>query len=137
MSESQAQANRVIPSGYICGWAAAGVEPTLFGLGPVPAVRKVLQQTSVTLDEIALIELNEAFASSTIAVMRDLELDPEKVNVNGGAIALGHPVGATGLVLAVKLLNELKRRRARYGLVMMCVGNGQGMAMLLEAVGVT
>ena len=134
MTESRAQSEGVKPSGYICGWAASGVEPTLFGIGPIPAVRKVLERTAVKLEDVALVELNEAFASSTVAVVHELELDPEKVNVNGGAIALGHPVGATGLVLVVKLLNELKRRAARFGLVTMCVGNGQGMAVLVEAV---
>jgi acetyl-CoA C-acetyltransferase len=134
MKESRAQADGVAPSGFIRGWAAAGVEPMLFGVGPVPAVGKLLERTGVGIEEIALVELNEAFASSTVAVVRELGLDPETVNVNGGAIALGHPVGATGLVLVVKILSELKRRGARYGLVTMCVGNGQGMAVLVESV---
>ncbi|MGO9148581.1 MAG: thiolase family protein [Acidimicrobiales bacterium] len=119
--------------GYVTGWASAGVEPTLFGTGPIPAVRKLLQRASLDVADIDLIELNEAFASSTVAVIRELKLDEAKVNVNGGAIALGHPVGATGLVLVLKLLHELGRRGLRRGVVTMCVGSGQGMAVLLEA----
>lgn len=119
--------------GYVTGWASAGVEPTLFGTGPIPAVRKLLQRASLDVADIDLIELNEAFASSTVAVIRELKLDEAKVNVNGGAIALGHPVGATGLVLVLKLLHELRRRGLRRGVVTMCVGSGQGMAVLLEA----
>ncbi len=119
--------------GYVTGWASAGVEPTLFGTGPIPAVRKLLQRASLDVADIDLIELNEAFASSTLAVIRELKLDEAKVNVNGGAIALGHPVGATGLVLVLKLLHELRRRGLRRGVVTMCVGSGQGMAVLLEA----
>jgi len=119
--------------GYVTGWASAGVEPTLFGTGPIPAVRKLLQRASLDVADIDLIELNEAFASSTLAVIRELKLDEAKVNVNGGAIALGHPVGATGLVLVLKLLHELGRRGLRRGVVTMCVGSGQGMAVLLEA----
>ena len=99
--------------GYVTGWASAGVEPTLFGTGPIPAVRKLLQRASLDVADIDLIELNEAFASSTLAVIRELKLDEAKVNVNGGAIALGHPVGATGLVLVLKLLHELRRRGLR------------------------
>jgi len=103
------------------------------GIGPVPAVAKLFSRTGLGFGDIDLIELNEAFASSTIAVMRDLKLPPEKVNVNGGAIALGHPVGATGLVLVTKLLSEMGRRGLERGVVTMCVGSGQGMAVLLEA----
>jgi acetyl-CoA C-acetyltransferase len=119
--------------GYVTGWASAGVEPTLFGIGPVPAVRKLLQRAGLDVSDIDLVELNEAFASSTVAVIRELKLDEAKVNVNGGAIALGHPVGATGLILVVKLLHELRRRGLHRGIVTMCVGSGQGMAVLLEA----
>jgi len=120
------------PRAVLRAWAAAGVEPGLFGMGPVPAVREVLNRAHLGLQEIAVIELNEAFASSTLAVIDELGLDPARVNVNGGAIALGHPVGATGLVLLIKLVAELERRRARYGLVTMCIGNGQGMAVIVE-----
>jgi len=118
--------------GYVTDWASAGVEPSLFGTGPIPAVRKLLQRNGLGIDDISLIELNEAFASSTVAVIRALDLDEAKVNVNGGAIALGHPVGATGIVLVIKLLHELRRRGLPRGIVTMCVGSGQGMAVLLE-----
>jgi acetyl-CoA C-acetyltransferase len=129
MAESQAGQSAVA---YLRGWASAGVEPGMFGIGPVPAVRRLLDRAGLELGDIGLIELNEAFASSTLAVIRDLKLDPAIVNVNGGAIALGHPVGATGLVLVTKLINEMRRRGVQYGLVTMCVGSGQGMAALFE-----
>lgn len=132
-TEARAEAEGLTPGGYLLGWAAAGVEPGLFGIGPVPAVQKLLARSGLGLDEIGLFEVNEAFASSTIAAVRELGLDPDLVNVNGGAISLGHPVGATGLVLVTKILGELRRRSVRYGIVTMCVGNGQGMAVLLEA----
>jgi acetyl-CoA acyltransferase len=114
------------------GFATAGVAPELFGIGPVPAIRKVLKQTGLTLDQIDLIELNEAFAAQALACMKALDLDPEKVNVNGGAIALGHPLGATGAKLTATLINELHRRKARYGMVTMCVGGGMGAAGIFE-----
>jgi acetyl-CoA C-acetyltransferase len=132
MSEVRAQKMGLQAAGYLKSWAAAGVEPTMFGIGPVPATRKALKKAGLVLRDVELVELNEAFASSSIAVMRDLDLDPEIVNVNGGAIALGHPVGATGLILTSKLLSEMKRRNAHYGLVTMCVGNGQGMSVIIE-----
>jgi acetyl-CoA C-acetyltransferase len=130
--ESRARELGLRPAGYLRAWAAAGVEPEVFGIGPVPAVRKLLDKTGISLQDIGLIELNEAFASSTIAVMRDLKLSSDRVNVNGGAIALGHPVGATGLVLVTKLLHEMARRGVQFGVVTMCVGSGQGMAVLFE-----
>lgn len=114
------------------GAAAAGVEPEYMGIGPVPAVRKVLDKLGLTLDDIDLIELNEAFAAQAEAVVRDLGLDWERVNVNGGAIAHGHPVGATGAILTVKLMYEMERRRAKYGMVTLCIGGGQGMAVVFE-----
>jgi acetyl-CoA C-acetyltransferase len=132
MSESKAKALGLKPKGYLKAWAAAGVEPNLFGLGPVPATRKLLHRLGMNVDDLGLIEINEAFASSTIAVIRELNLDDAVVNVNGGAIALGHPVGATGLMLVSKLLGEMGRRGVGQGLVTMCVGNGQGMSMVLE-----
>lgn len=132
MAESRAKQLNLHPAGYLKSWAAAGVEPTMFGVGPVPATKKALKRAGLSIEEIELVELNEAFASSSIAVMRDLELDPDIVNVNGGAIALGHPVGATGLILTTKLLSEMQRRQAHYGLVTMCVGSGQGMSVILE-----
>lgn len=133
MSEENARSSGTVPLGFIRAWAAAGVEPGLFGIGPVPAVAKVLEKSDLKLDDIGLVELNEAFASSTVAVMNELGLRPEVVNVNGGAIALGHPVGATGIVLATKLLSEMRRRGTQLGLVTMCVGSGQGMAVLFES----
>ena len=114
------------------GYATAGVAPELFGIGPVPAIRKVLKQTGLTLEQIDLIELNEAFAAQALACMNELNLDPEKVNVNGGAIALGHPLGCTGAKLTATLINELHRRKARYGMVTMCVGGGMGAAGIFE-----
>ncbi|WP_053366743.1 thiolase family protein [Bacillus sp. FJAT-27245] len=116
----------------IIGYAAAGVSPDIMGIGPVPSVRKVLNQAGLRLGDIDLIELNEAFAAQALAVMKELEMDPQRVNVNGGAIALGHPIGATGAILMVKLLNELERRGNRYGLVTLCIGGGQGLTMIVE-----
>ena len=120
------------PLGRFIAYATAGVEPERFGTGPVPAIKKVLKQAGMTLEQIDLIELNEAFAAQVIACMRELPLDPEKLNVNGGAIALGHPLGCTGAKLTTTLLYELKRRNGRYGLVTMCVGGGQGAAGVIE-----
>ncbi len=132
MAEEEARARGLAVRGFLKAWASAGVDPDYFGIGPVPSTQKALQKAGLRTNELALIEINEAFASSTLAVIKDLELDPERVNVNGGAIALGHPVGATGLILVVKILAEMERRDARYGLVTMCVGNGQGMSVILE-----
>lgn len=120
------------PFARIIDWAQTGVSPEIMGIGPVPAVKKLLERTGKSLDEIDLIELNEAFASQALAVIRELGFDQEKVNVNGGAIALGHPVGATGTRLVVTLMHELKRRRLKYGIATLCVGGGQGMAILIE-----
>ena len=116
----------------VSAWSAAGVEPGVFGLGPIPATRRLLDRAGLSIEDLDIIELNEAFASSTLAVIDDLGLDERRVNVNGGAIGLGHPVGATGIVLVLKLIGEMERRDLRRGLVTMCVGNGQGMAVLLE-----
>ena len=114
------------------GSAVAGVDPAVMGIGPVPAVRKLLDRTGVAVDELDLVELNEAFASQSVAVVRELGLDPERVNVNGGAIAIGHPLGMSGARLVVTLVHELRRRDGRYGLATMCVGVGQGQAALFE-----
>ncbi|HLY25242.1 MAG TPA: acetyl-CoA C-acyltransferase [Aggregatilineales bacterium] len=114
------------------GFGVSGVRPEVMGVGPIYAIPKVLKRTGIKQDEIDLIELNEAFAAQALAVIRTLELDPEKVNVNGGAIALGHPLGCTGTKLAVQLINEMKRRNSRYGMVTMCVGGGQGAAGIFE-----
>ncbi len=120
------------PLARFVGFAAAGVPPHLMGIGPIKAVPKVLQRAGFTLNDIDLFELNEAFASQAVAVINTLELDPEKVNVNGGAIALGHPLGCTGSKLTVQLLHEMKRRNTKYGIVTMCVGGGQGAAAIFE-----
>jgi 3-oxoadipyl-CoA thiolase len=120
------------PLGTFRGSAVAGVDPAVMGIGPIPAVRKLLDRTGVAVDELDLVELNEAFASQSLAVIRELGLDPEKVNVNGGAIAIGHPLGMSGARLVVTLLHELRRRGGRYGVATMCVGVGQGQAALFE-----
>ncbi len=110
----------------------AGVEPEIMGFAPAPAVKKLLQKSGLSLQDIDLLELNEAFASQAVAVIKDLEIDPLKVNVNGGAIALGHPIGATGCILTVKILAEMERRASKYGVVTMCIGGGQAVATLFE-----
>jgi acetyl-CoA acyltransferase len=120
------------PLGRFVGFATAGVEPERFGIGPVPAVRKVLKQTGLTLDQIDLVEINEAFAAQVLACLRELPIDPDRMNVNGGGIALGHPLGCTGAKLTATLLYEMQRRKARYGLVTMCVGGGMGAAGVFE-----
>jgi acetyl-CoA C-acetyltransferase len=115
----------------VLAYASCGVDPEVMGIGPVPAVRKVLDRSGVALDDIGVIELNEAFAAQALAVIKDLDLDPAKVNPNGGAIALGHPIAATGAAITTKLLSEMDRGDHRYGLVTLCIGGGQGIAMLL------
>jgi len=120
------------PLGRFVGFATAGVEPERFGIGPVPAIRKVLKMTGLTLDQIDLVELNEAFAAQVLACLRELAIDQDRLNVNGGAIALGHPLGCTGAKLTTSLLYELRRRGGRYGLVTMCVGGGMGAAGIFE-----
>ncbi|MHB8916762.1 MAG: hypothetical protein ACYC4H_01955 [Desulfocucumaceae bacterium] len=118
--------------GRLVGFSAAGVSPRYMGIGPVPAVKKVLGNLNLELKDIDLIELNEAFASQALASIRELGLDPDRTNVNGGGIALGHPLGATGCRLCVTLLYEMKRRGCRLGLASLCVGGGQGMAAVVE-----
>lgn len=120
------------PMAKIVDWAASGVSPEVMGIGPVPAVKKLLARTGLNLNEIGLIELNEAFASQSLAVIRELHLDIQKVNVNGGAIALGHPLGATGAKIMITLLYEMVRRGEKRGIATLCVGGGQGVAILLE-----
>ncbi len=122
------------PLGVFVGSAVAGVDPAVMGVGPIPAVRKLLERTGVDAGEIDLVELNEAFASQSVAVVRELGLDEEKVNVNGGAIAIGHPLGMSGARLVTTLLHELRRRGGRYGLATLCIGVGQGQAALFERV---
>ena len=131
-SEEKAKQLGVEPLGRFVGGAVAGVDPRVMGIGPVPAVRKLLDRTSLEVGDIDLVELNEAFASQSLVVIRELGLDDEKVNVNGGAIALGHPLGMSGARLVVSLLHELRRRAGRYGLATLCVGVGQGQAALFE-----
>lgn len=123
------------PLARFVAFATAGVKPELFGLGPVPAVRKVLRIAGLTLDDIDLVELNEAFASQVLACLAELPIDPARLNVNGGAIALGHPLGCTGAKLTTSLIYEMRRRQARYGLVTMCVGGGMGAAGIFERIG--
>ncbi|HKX48364.1 MAG TPA: acetyl-CoA C-acyltransferase [Gaiellaceae bacterium] len=130
--EDKARELGVEPLGAFVGSAVAGVDPRVMGIGPIPAVRKLLERTGVAASDLDLVELNEAFASQSIAVVRELGLDEEKVNVNGGAIALGHPLGMSGARLVVSLLHELRRRDGRYGLATLCVGVGQGQASLFE-----
>ena len=115
----------------ILSYASCGVDPEIMGIGPVPAVRKVLDRAGVKLEDIGVIELNEAFSAQALAVMKDLDLDPAKVNPNGGAVALGHPIGATGAAITAKALSEMEREGHDYGLVTLCIGGGQGIAMLL------
>jgi len=112
--------------------AVAGVDPSIMGIGPVPATIKALQRAGLTVSDLDLIELNEAFASQSIASIHELSLDLEKVNVNGGAIALGHPLGCSGVRISTTLLHEMKRRKSKYGLATMCVGVGQGAAIVYE-----
>jgi 3-oxoadipyl-CoA thiolase len=131
-SEEKGRELNARPLGAFVASAVAGVDPRQMGIGPVPAVRKLLARTSLTVGDIDLVELNEAFASQSLAVIRELGLDDEKVNVNGGAIAMGHPLGMSGARLVVSLLHELRRRDGRYGLATLCVGVGQGQAALFE-----
>ena len=127
-----AKSNNLTPLGRIVDYTAVGVQPQIMGIGPAYAVEKLLKRTNMTLDDIDLIELNEAFASQSIACIRKLNLDIDKVNVNGGAIALGHPFAATGAILITKMLYELKRRDKQFGIVCFCIGGGQGVAALIE-----
>ncbi len=131
-SEERARALGAEPLGAFAGSAVSGVDPRVMGIGPVPAVRKLLARAGVSVEDIDLVELNEAFASQSLAVIRDLGLDPERVNVNGGAIAIGHPLGMSGARLVVSLLHELRRRGGVYGLATLCVGVGQGQAALFR-----
>ncbi len=134
MSSGRARELGLEPLGRFVAFATAGVEPERFGIGPVPAIRKVLKLAGLTLDQMDLVELNEAFAAQAIACLRELPIDPERLNVNGGAIALGHPLGCTGAKLTTTILYEMKRRKAMYGLVTMCVGGGMGAAGIFERV---
>ncbi len=132
MSEEMVKEMGITPIARLVNFASAGVEPRVMGIGPVKAIPKALKQAGLTLNDIDLIELNEAFASQSLAVIRELELNPDIVNVNGGAIALGHPLGCTGAKLSVQLFEEMRLRKNKYGIVSMCVGTGQGSAGIFE-----
>ena len=134
MARETAEKKGLEPLAVFRGFAVTGCDPSIMGIGPVEAIRKVLRKTGLTLEEMDLIELNEAFATQSIACIRELGLDMDKVNVNGGALALGHPLAGTGAILTAKLLYELKRRRARYGLVAFCMAGGQGGAAVFERI---
>ena len=132
MSRKKAKETGLHPPVSIRSYASVGVKPEIMGIGPIPATQKALQKAGLELKDIDLIELNEAFAAQSLAVVRDLSLDMEKVNVNGGAIALGHPISATGCILLTKIIHEMKRRKSQFGLVTMCIAGGQGIAMIVE-----
>lgn len=132
MSATRATALGLTPLARFVGYATAGVKPELFGTGPVPAIRKLLDRLGLSIDAIDLVELNEAFAAQVLACTKELPIDPDRLNVNGGAIALGHPLGCTGARLTTSLVHELRRRQARYGMVTMCVGGGMGAAAIFE-----
>src|SRR5262249_44822147 len=131
-SAELAQARGLAPLARFVTFATAGVEPERFGIGPVPAMRKALKHAGLTLDEIDLVELNEAFAAQILACLMAMPIDPDRLNVNGGAIALGHPLGCTGARLTTSLLYEMRRRGSRYGMVSLCVGGGMGAAAIFE-----
>jgi acetyl-CoA acetyltransferase family protein len=133
-SEARARELGMKPMARLVASGVAGVDPATMGLGPIPASRLALERAGLTVDDLDLVELNEAFAAQAIPVMRELGLDPDKTNVNGGAIAIGHPLGASGARLATTLLHEMRRRGARYGLATMCIGVGQGIAAVFESV---
>jgi acetyl-CoA C-acetyltransferase len=132
MSRTAAAERGATPLARIVGWASAAVDPRLMGIGPVPAIRRLYDRTGLSLDDFDLVELNEAFAAQVLAVLRDEPIPPEKLNVNGGAIALGHPIGCTGARILVTLLHEMQRRNVRRGLATLCVSGGLGMAMAIE-----
>ena len=132
MSEKMVNNLNITPIAKLKSYAVCGVEPKHMGIGPVEAIPMALKQANMSIDDIELIELNEAFACQSLAVIREANLNPDIINVNGGAIALGHPLGCTGTKLTVQLLNEMRRRNQKYGMVTMCVGTGQGAAGIFE-----
>ena len=134
MDEAAAARRGLVPLGRIAGWAHAGLDPQIMGLGPIPASRKLLERLGWSIDSIDLWEVNEAFASQSLAVVAELGLDPDRVNVNGGAIALGHPIGASGARILVTLLHEMRRRSLRRGVATLCIGGGMGIAMAVDNV---
>ena len=134
-SESKATNLDLKPFAFIKSYAVAGVDPSVMGIGPVPAIQKALSKAELSIDDIDLIELNEAFAAQSLACLSDLPIAAEKLNVNGGAIALGHPIGASGAIILVKLLHEMKlRKKAKIGLCSLCIGGGMGIAMIVEKI---
>lgn len=134
MSKKKAEALGITPLANITSWASAGVDPLIMGTGPIPASKKALEKAGLTVNDLDLIEANEAFASQAITVVNELQLDRKKTNVNGGAIALGHPIGASGARILVTLLHEMRRQKAQRGLATLCIGGGQGIAMVVESV---
>jgi len=134
-SEEAVKQFNLQPIAKVVSMAVAGVDPAIMGVGPVPASKKALQRAGLTVNDIDLVELNEAFASQSLACMKELELDPAKVNVNGGSIAIGHPLGCSGVRISATLLHEMNRRGSKYGLATMCVGVGQGAAVIYEGMG--
>jgi len=135
-SESYAEAKNLEPLGILRSYGHAGVEPDEMGVGPIPASRQALERAGLQTSDLSVVESNEAFAAQAVHVTRELGLDPAIVNPNGGAIALGHPVGATGAIITTKCLYELRRRGGRYGLITMCIGGGQGIAVVVENIAV-
>jgi acetyl-CoA C-acetyltransferase len=134
-NEALLQKNKLTPVARVVSMAVAGVDPSVMGIGPVPASKLALQRAGLSMKDIGLVELNEAFASQSLACIRELSVDPSIVNVNGGAIALGHPLGCSGVRITVTLLHEMRRRGVRYGLATMCIGVGQGAAVVYEGIG--
>ena len=132
MSENEAKKRNLNPLVKIVSWATCGVDPSLMGSGPIPASKKALEKAGWKINDLNLIESNEAFAAQSLAVIKDLGLPEEKVNVNGGAIALGHPIGASGARILVTLIHEMKKRKAKKGLATLCIGGGMGIAMCIE-----
>jgi acetyl-CoA acyltransferase len=132
MERKKAESLGLKPLARFVSFAVAGVPPEIMGIGPVAAAPKALKRAGLKLDDMDVIELNEAFAAQAVAVIRQLEMDLDRVNVNGGAIALGHPLGCSGAKLTVQIINEMKRRNSRYGMVTMCIGGGQGAAGIFE-----
>ena len=132
MSQNQAQKRKLNPLAKIVSWATCGVDPSLMGSGPIPASKKALEKANWKVSDLDLIESNEAFAAQSLAVIKDLEIPKEKVNVNGGAIALGHPIGASGARILVTLIHEMNKRKAKKGLATLCIGGGMGIAMCIE-----
>ncbi len=133
-SSETARTRGLSPRARILGWASAGVDPRIMGIGPVPAIRKLCERTGLEVDDFDLVELNEAFAAQVLAVLRDVKISSDRLNVNGGAIALGHPIGCTGARIVVTLLHELERRGAARGLATLCVSGGMGMALAIERI---